>query len=381
MYKLLIVNVLMPKKSRYPITKFILDKILDHPQDIASLGAKHFGITTVTMNRYLKKLVAERILTASGTTKGRQYKLNNFYDETLEFPVTSNTQEDVIWRKNILPFFESVNQNVTAICQYGVTEMINNVIDHSGSDKLIIHLKRNAKKISIKIIDYGIGIFEKIRRDCNLEDSRQALLELSKGKLTTDPKNHSGQGVFFTSRMFEKFAISSGELFYSRSMKDGDDWLIEVNEQVVKNQGTTINLEINTDAEHTASQIFTKYQDDDFRFARTHVPVRLARYGHELLVSRSQAKRILARFDKFEEVILDFQDVSEIGQAFADEIFRVFKNDHPEINIHIINAAPQVLQMIKHVEPKHSWEAPNIYTTKIKTIDSWVQDIVSVKWS
>ena len=38
-------------------------------------------------------------------------------------------------------------------------------------------------------------------------DKRQALFELSKGKFTTDPSRHSGEGVFFTSRMFDDFEI------------------------------------------------------------------------------------------------------------------------------------------------------------------------------
>ena len=56
----------------------------------------------------------------------------------------------------------------------------------------------------------------------------------------------------------------------------------------------------------------------------THIPLRLAEYGEDNLVSRSQAKRVLARVDRFEEVILDYSGIRAVGQAFADEIFRVF---------------------------------------------------------
>ena len=59
--------------------------------------------------------------------------------------------------------------------------------------------------------------------------------------------------------------------------------------------------------------------------------MKLARYGNENLISRSQAKRLLARLEKFKIVMLDFEDVATIGRAFADEIFRVFTNNHPEI--------------------------------------------------
>ena len=50
--------------------------------------------------------------------------------------------------------------------------------------------------------------------------------------------------------------------------------------------------------------------------------------------------------EKFREIILDFKDVEEIGQAFADEIFRVFQNEHPNINLHPINTNEQIAKMI-----------------------------------
>ena len=81
-------------------------------------------------------------------------------------------------------------------------------------------------------------------------------------------------------------------------------------------------------------------------FSHTHVPRRLAVYGSENLVSRSQAKRVLRRFDRFREVMLDFTGIDEVGQAFADEVFRVYKISNPEINIVAIGANAQIRGMI-----------------------------------
>ena len=75
--------------------------------------------------------------------------------------------------------------------------------------------------------------------------------------------------------------------------------------------------------------------------------VRLLRIGKESLVSRSQAKRLLARLDRFEEVVLDFDGINSIGQAFADEIFRVFQNEHPEVRLIPVNESPEVARMIR----------------------------------
>jgi uncharacterized protein DUF4325 len=54
----------------------------------------------------------------------------------------------------------------------------------------------------------------------------------------------------------------------------------------------------------------------------------------------------LARLDQFQEVILDFKGVSVVGQAFADEIFRVYQLANPEIKIYAHHANENVMSMI-----------------------------------
>jgi hypothetical protein len=72
--------------------------------------------------------------------------------------------------------------------------------------------------------------------------------------------------------------------------------------------------------------------------------------GDESLVSRSQARRLLARFERFKEVILDFEGIASIGQAFADEIFRVFVQENPHIHLTPLNANDEVLKMISRAK-------------------------------
>jgi hypothetical protein len=195
-------------------------------------------------------------------------------------------------------------------------------------------------------MDNGVGIFNKIQKELNLDDPLHAILELSKGKLTTDPARHSGEGIFFTSRMFDKFTVFSGKLFFS--YQGEIDWLLEDNQEFSK--GTGVILEISVSSKRTAQQVFDRFTTTgDYGFSKTHVPVFLAAYGDENLISRSQAKRLLTRFERFKEIILDFTDVSTIGQAFADEIFRVFQTQNPDIHLVPINMTEQVQKMIAHV--------------------------------
>ena len=104
--------------------------------------------------------------------------------------------------------------------------------------------------------------------------------------------------------------------------------------------------------------VFDEFQGDDFRFRKTHVPIKLGRYPNEQLVSRSQAKRILARFDQFGEVLLDFSGIDTVGRAFIDEIFRVFRLEHPDTEVSWMNATPEIEGMIFGVMMDDDRRAP-----------------------
>jgi len=104
--------------------------------------------------------------------------------------------------------------------------------------------------------------------------------------------------------MFDWFSIQSRFLSFIRH--GDDDWLLENRQKEVK--GTTVIMETRRDTERASKDVFDKYagEANDFGFTRTHVPANLALYEGEKLVSRSQAKRLLARVDRFKEVLLDF---------------------------------------------------------------------------
>ena len=78
------------------------------------------------------------------------------------------------------------------------------------------------------------------------------------------------------------------------------------------------------------------------------IPIReVCPYGEP--IARSQARRILFRLEEFKEVELDLTVIEFMGQGFADEIFRVFQNKHPDIVLKAIHANESVQGMIKHV--------------------------------
>lgn len=108
--------------------------------------------------------------------------------------------------------------------------------------------------------------------------------------------------------------------------------------------------------------IFNQFSDPDIdpSFHKTMISVKLMQFEGQKLMSRSQARRLLARVDHFKEAVLDFEDVVIIGQAFADEIFRVFQNEHPEIKLIPVNMHPDVERMIRHVKIASNFQSSSI---------------------
>ncbi len=87
---------------------------------------------------------------------------------------------------------------------------------------------------------------------------------------------------------------------------------------------------------------------EHFEFNKRQTIIKLFELG-ESFMARSRARQLLSGLEKFQKVVLDFQNVKIIGPSFADEIFRVWQKDHPEIKIVYKNCNEEVEFMIKRV--------------------------------
>ena len=327
------------------IRRFLLASIKAGNNEYMHDAMETFDLSRQAIHAHLSQLVKMGFLNAIGNTRGRTYALGpvRAHFSTLKL---NGLQESDVYRHDFGFIFKDLPRELENICHYGFTEILNNAIDHSEGNEVKITVDRTRDKIKITIADDGEGIFIHVARLLQLTDPRESLLELSKGKLTTDPANHTGQGIFFTSRAFDKFVIFSGDLVFSHVDGQHNDWLLHDDEN---NHGTYVAMEIALSSDRTLKEVFDKFtgnEDDDFAFNKTVVPVRLALYEGESLVSRSQAKRILNRVEKFSTVILDFAGVQSIGQAFADEVFRVFARAHPQIKLISVEENDDVKRMI-----------------------------------
>lgn len=340
----------MARKSK-EIRDFILKNTANNPRTVGVLAAEKFGVTRAAISRHLNKLIQDGLLEASGSTRDRSYKLKPTFELNFEVSLIPGvTEESYYWTHKVYEHVKDLPRNVLRICEYGFQEILNNAINHSEATKAIVSITRNAVMATMTVGDFGVGIFNKIQKAFDLPDARQAAFELSKGRLTTHQQEHTGYGIFFVSRMFDQFGIFSGSVELIR-VNEEDNWIFE-SDQGEETEGTVVWMDIHYDAPQTLDEIFERYGSEQNRlaFIKTHVSLHLLRYEGEELVSRSQARRLLARVERFGEVILDFRGITTIGHSFADEIFRVFKNKHPEIKLIPIETTKKIDQIIESVK-------------------------------
>jgi DNA-binding Lrp family transcriptional regulator len=332
--------------------KFIIENVQNHARDIIAYVAQQLAVSRQAVHRHVQQLIEQGVLSQTGQTRNKAYRLVAQVNWRKEYRLDGIISEDQVWRIDVAPSLRQLPENVINIWHYGFTEMFNNAIDHSEGSLIAVTFSKTAADATISLQDNGIGIFKKIQEALGLLDERHAVLELAKGKFTTDPKNHSGEGIFFASRMFESFRILSGGVFFSHGSEQREDWIFEEHNAT---PGTNVTMRLENHISRTTKKTFDKFTtDDNYGFTKTIVPVKLTQYGDDDLVSRSQAKRLLTRIDRFKVVVFDFIGVASIGQAFADEVFRVFANDHPNIEIVAANTGPDVKKMISRARTHDS---------------------------
>lgn len=259
-------------------------------------------------------------------------------------------EEDRIWIESVRPWLveRGVDGEALKIANYVMTEMLNNVRDHSGSASVAVAGDANPTEFVLHVADQGIGVFQRLAEGLGLAGPRESVIEVAKGKRTTDPAQHTGQGIFFSSRVCDWFCIEANGFAVSFE-SDGRAEPLEFKSGPART-GTTVKFRIARQPARTLREIFDEYcPQPDIDFVRTRIAVRLMAEADGSLVSRSQARRLMAGLDQFTQVELDFEGVTDMGQGFADEVFRVWRAAHPSVELRVLNAAADVDRMLRHV--------------------------------
>jgi anti-sigma regulatory factor (Ser/Thr protein kinase) len=267
-------------------------------------------------------------------------------DVRKKYPI-KGLAEDKVYRDIVADFIRDVPNPAKECYEHAFMEMMNNAIEHSDGSEVDVFLFENKDEIYFIIRDDGIGIFTKVAEALNLDEKRHAVLELTKGKFTTDPQRHSGEGIFFSSKCADFFLIDSCGIKF---MTGSDYETLKHTE--IAHSGTKVVFSVRLDHRQTLQELFGQYTDapENYAFIKTVIPIQFLEYGDErpVFISRSQARRLTRQIERFKVVHLDFTGVDKIGQGFADEIFRVFKNNHADVELVPINCSEAVHQMIRH---------------------------------
>ena len=306
-------------------------------------------ISRQTVSDHLQKLVEEGYLDKSGSTRGAIYLASSkrarpkSTKTVVLHKKVKGLEEDRVFQQvdAKLSLRARLPANTYSILSYAFTEMLNNAIDHSGSEKVKIKVRLDRKQSYFEVRDWGVGVFRNVQNGFSLKDEYEALEHVFKGKQTTQPDRHSGEGIFFTSRIADEFVLRSHKLVARMNNRIPDVFLRE--DRNLK--GTYVQFAVQNRSSKTLKRLFGNYTGDEYDFNRNIVRVRLSEF--EGYLSRSQAKRLVSGLEKFASITFDFKGVREIGQGFADEIFRVFAARHPQLKLHHIHAVPAVQFMIR----------------------------------
>ena len=332
------------------IMKTIKNKGRVTTADIAGIT----GFSRQYVQRFLKSLADEGVIVLIGKSNQAKYILPPKKNISKAKPLkvhrimtNKDLSEDKVLRqiKVESAIFQDIAENVSSITDYAFTEMLNNAIEHSTSEKIDVVIMRTTTDIRFTVADRGIGIFNNIMKKKRLGATIAAIQDLIKGKETTAPETHSGEGIFFTSKIADILAIKSFEKKLVFDNVGQDIYVRDV--QSVK--GTKVDFTLGLKSKKKLANLFSKYTDDSFQFSKTLVKVKL--YHQDVdYVSRSQARRILAGLEKFKTIELDFKDVKTIGQAFADEIFRIWQANHKDVTFVVKEANENAMLMIKRAQ-------------------------------
>ena len=307
------------------------------------------GLSTQSISRIIKNLEQSgRVL----KKKDGRYNIYSLPEKEISVKYSlDGLKEDEVYSTHVADFIHDVPKCAKNNFSYAFLEILNNAIEHSNGTEVIILIKRSELMLEFCIKDDGVGVFTKVAESLNLSKKRYAILELAKGKFTSDPTSHSGEGIFFSSKCGDQFTLESdGIIFYANPSAE---ILLDKHAETEKYTGTLALFTIKMDHQQTMEELFKQYTDmpERYGFSKTAIPIRLLEYGDKspIFISRSQARRLLARVERFEVVTLDFSGIESIGQGFADEIFRVFKTKYPDVTLTPVNCSDTVNQMIEHV--------------------------------
>lgn len=334
----------MPRPTLASATTWITPAVIAHGDDLVAHVMQRLDVSRRRARKLINLLVEARWLEMDGMRRRPVYRPGTLRQVVRQYAL-DGLAEDRPWAADFAPCL-SLKPNVARLAQHAFTELLNNAIDHSGGSAVTVSVRQTGMHLQMLVSDDGCGLFQRIEQAWRIDDPQLAMLELGKGKLTTQPDRHLGQGLFYVARAADIFDLHANRHAFQR--RPGRSGWFDV--RAVDRQGTSVYVAIALDSTRTLDQVLRSHADDGYGFDHTEVSLRLLTGPNTWLESRAQARRVTARLSSFRRAHLDFSGIDEIGPAFADELFRVYARAHPDVKLVPEAASPRVAAMIAAVQ-------------------------------
>ncbi len=337
----------MARTALAPVTQWITAAALQHGADLPAHVMARLGLTRRPALALLRRLAGLQWLQIAGTPRQRRYGPGPLRQVVQRYAL-AGLQEDEPWRRDFAPCF-ALPAHVQRLAQHAFTELLNNAVDHSGGSRVTVSMRQTPLQLQLLVSDDGCGLFRRIEEHFAITEPALAMLELSKGRLTSDPHRHAGQGLFFTSRLADVFDIHANAAAFQCRSWERRAWRAG---RPATPHGTSVYVAICLDTPRTLDAVLQAHRGAaGHGLARTTVPLHLLAGAEGVLASRAEARRVAARLALFEHAEIDFAGVTDIGHGFADELFRVFGGDNPTLELQPTGMNPGVQAMVASVRP------------------------------
>lgn len=322
--------------------KWVGDRVLDVVavrERVASgeLG-RELGISRQAAHYHLRALCRSGELVPAGSGRGAHYRLPT-RRARLAYP-RLGLAEDHAFRDLCarLPRVLDLPRRARDIAEYAASELVSNAVAHSVGRRVGVKAEISTASLTLEVSDDGRGVFETIRAALGLSSPLEALGQLSKGRLTTDPTRHRGEALGYLADVVDVFELSANRLLYSVDNQRADR---AVGRSALE-RGTLARVVIRANTERRVREVAEK---SDSR-ASTQASVRLFSFGTRF-VSRAEARRLLDGLEQFPGVTLDFSGIETVGLGFADEVFRVWPEEHPGTLLEPVRMIEEVAWVIE----------------------------------
>ncbi|MBR2013289.1 MAG: winged helix-turn-helix transcriptional regulator, partial [Clostridia bacterium] len=129
------------QEKKDSIIAYILEKVSEDCKNLSKTVSENLGINQTTVHRYVEELLEKGVIVRK---KRGQYELREKDVTFILSRAKGDLRSDIaVYERTLEPYVENMAGNVQSIWAYAFTEMINNAIDHSEAETVVVKVRQN----------------------------------------------------------------------------------------------------------------------------------------------------------------------------------------------------------------------------------------------